>query len=196
MAACAAALMLFIQRAAPEAGDESLGACLAALRSQLPPQVKPATFDAQTRDVRDLRPMIDNAQRAQPEFEVPIWDYLARRTDAQRVAQGRELMKREAAALAAVERRHGAALVGGLAVEQAAMVALQRIERHQLGRHPHLDAPREAVGPAEAAQVARRGGQRIGHAAHDVGRRAAVAVAHEAHEGARHELRHPEGAGP
>src|SRR5436305_8444188 len=107
MAACAAALMLFIQRAAPEAGDDSLGACLAALRSQLPPQVKPATFDAQTRDVHDLRPMIDNAQRAQPEFEVPIWDYLARRTDAQRVAQGRELMKREAAALAAVERRHG-----------------------------------------------------------------------------------------
>jgi len=88
---------------------EPLSACIATLRHDLAARrdVTPETFDTYTRDVQDLRPLIDNASRVQPEFQLPIWDYLARRTDPQRVAQGRELMQREAAALDAIEKRHG-----------------------------------------------------------------------------------------
>jgi glucose-6-phosphate 1-epimerase len=101
---------------------EPLSACIASLRQDLAARrdVKPETFDTYTRDVQDLRPLIDSASRAQPEFQVPIWDYLARRTDALRVAQGRELMQREAAALAGIERRNG--------VEAATAVAVFGVE--------------------------------------------------------------------
>src|SRR6185369_16351882 len=88
-----------------------LAACIEALRQELPShrEVLPRSFDLYTREAQDLRPVIENAARAQPEFQLPIWDYLARRVDAQRIAQGRELMQRETAALGAIAQRHGVA---------------------------------------------------------------------------------------
>jgi glucose-6-phosphate 1-epimerase len=101
---------------------EPLSACIAVLRQDLTTRrdIRPETFDTYTRDAQDLRPLIDNATREQPEFQVPIWDYLARRTDAQRVAQGRELLQRESAALAAIEQRSG--------VEGATVVSVFGVE--------------------------------------------------------------------
>jgi lytic murein transglycosylase len=109
ISACACTVIALTQSGATGQVLEPLATCIATLREELPshPQVLPQTFDTYTREVQDLRPLIDNATHAQPEFQLQIWDYLARRTDAQRVAQGRELMQREAAALRDIERRHG-----------------------------------------------------------------------------------------
>jgi lytic murein transglycosylase len=114
-----------------------LSACIAALRQELPShrEVLPRSFDLYTRDVQDLRPVIDNEARAQPEFQLRIWDYLARRVDAQRIAQGRELMRSEAAALGAIAGRHG--------VDAAAAVAVFGVETDYgrvSGRYPVVDA--------------------------------------------------------
>jgi lytic murein transglycosylase len=103
-------LLLAALAAAPVAGepdDASLAACTARLRKDLRahPEVSPRAFDAAVRAASDLRPEIARASAAQPEFEVPVGDYLARRVDARRVADGRALMEREAAALDAVARR-------------------------------------------------------------------------------------------
>src|SRR6188768_3128789 len=77
---------------------EPFSACVAALRQDLDQhrEVRRETFDTYTGGAQDLRPLIDGASRAQPEFELPIRDYLARRADAERAAEGRALMQREA----------------------------------------------------------------------------------------------------
>jgi glucose-6-phosphate 1-epimerase len=87
--------------------DSALAACIRHLRHELPahPEVSARTFDAHARPSSDLRPLIERASAEQPEFELPVWDYLARRVDAQRVADGRAVMEREAAALDAIGRR-------------------------------------------------------------------------------------------
>jgi len=117
--------------------ERPLSACIAALRSELRahPEVRPQTFDTYTRDVQDLRSVIESASRAQPEFEIPIWDYLARRVDAQRIAEGRALLQQQAGALEAIARRHG--------VDPATAVAVLGIETDYgrvAGRHPVVDA--------------------------------------------------------
>jgi lytic murein transglycosylase len=43
----------------------------------------------------------------QPEFTTPVWDYLAFLVDDQRIADGREVMRRHADALSSAERRFG-----------------------------------------------------------------------------------------
>ncbi|HEX6703122.1 MAG TPA: lytic murein transglycosylase [Albitalea sp.] len=109
ISALSSAVVLLTQTGATGELGEPLEGCIAALRQDLPrhPEVSTKTFDTHTREVQDLRPLIDNATRAQPEFQLPIWDYLARRADAQRVEQGRELMAREATALRVIGQRHG-----------------------------------------------------------------------------------------
>jgi glucose-6-phosphate 1-epimerase len=132
-----AAALLFVHPGVHSQDDMSLAACIHKLRRELPShrEVRPQTFDLYTRDAADLRPLIDNAARAQPEFQLPIWDYLVRRVDAQRVAQGLELLERQATALGAIEQRHG--------VDAATLVAVFGIET-DYGRvpdtHPVVDA--------------------------------------------------------
>ena len=111
--------------------------CIAELRRELPsqPRLRRETFDTHLREVQDLRPLIDGAASSQPEFQLHIWDYLARRTDAQRIAQGRELMQRETRSLAAIERQHG--------VDAATTVAVFGVETDYgrvAGGHPVVDA--------------------------------------------------------
>jgi membrane-bound lytic murein transglycosylase B len=86
--ACVAVLAT---QGAPAQEAQPLAACIASLRQELRahPDVSPRTFDTYTREVQDLRPVIENASRAQPEFQIAIWDYLARRVDARRIAEGR-----------------------------------------------------------------------------------------------------------
>lgn len=117
--------------------DPGLAPCIGALRQRLDehPQVLPRTFEQYTRSAQDLRPVIEAATAGQPEFQVPIWDYLTRRVDPERIADGRALLSGQAAALAAIEKRHG--------VDPATVVAVFGIETDYgrvQGRYPVVDA--------------------------------------------------------
>jgi glucose-6-phosphate 1-epimerase len=112
-------------------------ACLRVLRQELPtqPPVRAETFDRYTRSVEDLRPLIDQSSAAQPEFKLPIWDYLARLVDAKRETDGRAVLQRHAAALADIGRRHG--------VDASTAVAVFGVETDYgrvPGRYPVVDA--------------------------------------------------------
>ena len=114
-----------------------LAACITALRKELPAHrdVSVQTFETYTREAQDLRPVIENATRAQPEFRIPIWDYLARRVDPQRIEDGRALLQQEAPALEGIARSHR--------VEPAVAVAVFGIETDYgrvRGRYPVVDA--------------------------------------------------------
>lgn len=114
-----------------------LGSCVRSLRTELPrqPAVTLDSFDRYTRGAEDLRPLIERSTATQPEFKLPVWDYLARLVDAQRETDGRAVLEREAAALAAIERRH--------AVDAATVVAVFGVETDYgrvPGRYPVVDA--------------------------------------------------------
>lgn len=114
-----------------------LPTCLRVLRHELPaqPPVRADSFDRYTRSVEDLRPLIDQSSAAQPEFKLPIWDYLARLVDAKREADGRAVLQRHAAALLDIEHRHG--------VDAATAVAVFGVETDYgrvPGRYPVVDA--------------------------------------------------------
>lgn len=133
----AAAALAATPGAAVAQEAQPLSACVATLRKDLRahPEVSAQTFDTYTRDVQDLRPVIESASQAQPEFVLPIWDYLARRVDAQRIAEGRALLQQQAAALADIARRHR--------VDPATTVAVLGIETNYgsvAGRYPVVDA--------------------------------------------------------
>lgn len=130
----AAALLMV---ASPSHAQTDWQRCIDALRQDLPsnPQVRAETFDAQTRKAQDLRPPIDNATRTQPEFQLPIWDYLARLVDDKRVRDGAQVLQREAPALAAIAARHR--------VDAATLVAILGVESdfgRLPGRYPVVDA--------------------------------------------------------
>jgi len=130
-----AVALLVLPLAGSAQPTDTLSDCISTLRQELPSKLKPETFDTHTRNVQDLRPVIDNATRSQPEFKLPIWDYLARRTDAQRVAQGRDLLKSEGAALESIEHKQG--------VDAATTVAVFGVETDYgrvKGAYPVVDA--------------------------------------------------------
>jgi lytic murein transglycosylase len=52
-------------------------------------------------------PSVLEAASYQPEFRIPIWDYLAGLVDDQRIADGRSMLAEWAAVLAAVEQKYG-----------------------------------------------------------------------------------------
>ena len=117
--------------------DNDLSSCLDALRRELPehPQVRAESFDAYTRGAKDLRATIEAATAAQPEFVLPIWDYVARRVDARRVDEGRDLLRSQAQALERVQSEHG--------VDAASVVAVFGVETdygRARGRYPVVDA--------------------------------------------------------
>lgn len=131
-----AALLLAHDAVQPQA-DMSFAICIGQLRRELPSyrEVKRQTFDLYTRGASDLRQVIDGATRSQPEFRLSIWDYLARRVDAQRVAQGRALIERESSALGAIAQRHS--------VDPATVVAVFGVETDYgrvSGAYPVVDA--------------------------------------------------------
>ena len=112
-------------------------ACIEALRRELPrhPEVRAETFATHTRDVQDLRPVIRAASDNQPEFKLPIWDYIARLVDAQRIADGKEVLAAQSKALQAITLRRG--------VDGATVVAVFGVETDYgkvEGRHRVIDA--------------------------------------------------------
>ena len=141
LALAAASLLLAAGGSALAAEEDtaadSLAPCVDALRKRLPeaPDVSARTFEQYTRTAQDLRPVIEAATASQPEFQIPIWDYLTRRVDAERIADGRALLASQAAALSAIEKRHG--------VDAATAVAVFGIETDYgrvQGRYPVVDA--------------------------------------------------------
>lgn len=52
-------------------------------------------------------PRVIELMNSQPEFKTPIWDYLGFLVDDEKVAEGREMLRRHAATLAAAEQRFG-----------------------------------------------------------------------------------------
>jgi lytic murein transglycosylase len=81
--------------------------CVAGIRSQaLNEGISAAVFD---RAMSGVQPDMDviKAMNSQPEFKTPIWDYLGALVDDERVAEGRALLSRHSATLAAAESRFG-----------------------------------------------------------------------------------------
>ncbi|MBT9554260.1 MAG: lytic murein transglycosylase [Hydrogenophaga sp.] len=71
----------------------------------------------------------------QPEFRMPIWDYLSGLVDDERVQQGQAMLAQHAEVLARVQQRHG--------VDPATVVAVWGVESNfgqTLGKYPLLQA--------------------------------------------------------
>ena len=93
--------------ALPASAQASFQSCLAGLKSAAAQRgVSSATFDRAmagvTPDMKIIE-LMDN----QPEFKTPIWDYLGTLVDEEKVAEGREMLRRHARTLAAAEQRFG-----------------------------------------------------------------------------------------
>ena len=99
----------------------------------------------------------------------------------QAVGQGRAVHQRQAGGAPGGDGALGLAAGAGRAVA---------------GGQAHLEAPGFAAAVAGVLQKLGGGGQRVGHGVDDVAPAVAVEVDRAAEEGAGHELRLPEGAGP
>jgi lytic murein transglycosylase len=91
--------------AAPALAD--FDGCVAGIRaSALSQGVSGAVFDRAMAGVTP-DPKVIEAMNNQPEFRTPIWDYLGALVDEERVAEGRQMLRTHASALAAAEQRYG-----------------------------------------------------------------------------------------
>jgi glucose-6-phosphate 1-epimerase len=114
------------------------GACIDALkreRAQQRPPVSVETFERFVRDAQDMRAAIRAASEGQPEFTLPIWDYIARLVDGQRVDDGRKVLATHALPLRTIASRHG--------VDAATVVAVFGVETDYgriEGKHRVVDA--------------------------------------------------------
>lgn len=99
-----AARLAFAQ---PAPSQDSLARCLAALRSS--PSARRIADSTWTRHVTGLTldTRIIEQRDAQPEFKLPIWDYLAVMVDDERIDDGRRLMREHRATFDTIERRYG-----------------------------------------------------------------------------------------
>ncbi len=112
-------------------------ACIESLRRELPqhPQVRAETFDTYTRDAQDIRAAIRAATESQPEFTLPVWDYIARLVDTRRIAEGKDVLSEQADRLIAIVARRG--------VDAETAVAVFGVETDYgkvSGRHRVIDA--------------------------------------------------------
>lgn len=105
--AAAMALGAWIVASATPARAQDFAGCLAGIRASAAGQGVPAGIFDRTMAGVTPDPKILELMDNQPEFKTPIWDYLATLVDEEKVAQGRELMRRHASALAAAEARYG-----------------------------------------------------------------------------------------
>src|SRR5688500_20289932 len=115
-------LAFAILPAGPSAQEADFARCLAASRAA--PQGQPLTADTWERYARGLQhdPRVIAQQQAQPEFTLPMWDYVAVMVDDERIADGQRLMVEHSATLETIERRYR--------VDPAVVVAIWGIESH------------------------------------------------------------------
>jgi lytic murein transglycosylase len=91
--------------ATPASAD--FDSCVAGIRAAAVSQgVSGSVFDRAMANVTPDMKVIE-AMNNQPEFRTPIWDYLGALVDEERVAEGRQMLRTHASALAAAEARFG-----------------------------------------------------------------------------------------
>jgi lytic murein transglycosylase len=102
------------------AQDADFARCLAAIRASPPgKRIAAQTWDRYARGLQP-DPRITAQQQTQPEFTLPIWDYIAVMVDDERIDDGRRVMVEHASTLEAIERRYR--------VDPAVVVAIWGIE--------------------------------------------------------------------
>jgi lytic murein transglycosylase len=102
------------------AQDSDFARCLGAIRASPPgKRLAAETWDRYARGLQP-DPRIIAQQQTQPEFTLPIWDYIAVMVDDERIADGRRMMIEHASTLNAIERRYR--------VDGAVVVAIWGIE--------------------------------------------------------------------
>lgn len=111
---------LLLALAATHAAAADLSACLAKLEPAARAKgVSAATYARHTKGlVSD--PSVLEALDAQPEFVTPIWDYLAGLVDAERIADGKRMLREHAATLEDVSKQYR--------VDKEAIVAVWGVE--------------------------------------------------------------------
>lgn len=129
------AALALLSLALPAQADASFDACLD--RLQAPARAAGVSPDIYARLTRDLTPDMSVIEKLdyQPEFRLPIWDYLAGLVDEERVAEGKLLLERHAATLRQVQQRFG--------VDPATVVAVWGVESNfgqSFGKYPLLQA--------------------------------------------------------
>jgi lytic murein transglycosylase len=93
---------------APAQVQQGFGACLASLKTEATSRgISAQTFDTLTAGVVEPDTTVTEAQSNQPEFKIPIWDYLASLVDEERVADGLARLKEWESVLAQAEQRFG-----------------------------------------------------------------------------------------
>jgi lytic murein transglycosylase len=86
---------------------QDFDACVKELRGEATANgISNATFDAAFAQLQP-DPTVIEASESQPEFETPVWDYLARLVDDKRVAEGRAMLEQWRRPLNAAQRRYG-----------------------------------------------------------------------------------------
>ena len=99
--------LLAASLALPGAARADFASCLAAMRNEAAHSGIPAAvFDQATAGVQPDMKILD-LQKNQPEFKTPIWDYLAGLVDDERIADGKEGLRKYARAFAQAEERYG-----------------------------------------------------------------------------------------
>ena len=130
-AALLGALGCTVGGAAWAQADADLGRCLAGLQSAAQAAgVSAATWREHTAGLQ-ADPVVVARLDDQPEFRLPIWDYLAALVDDERIADGRARLAEHRDTLAAVQRRFG--------VDAETVVAVWGVESdygREFGRFP------------------------------------------------------------
>lgn len=107
----------------------SFRTCLAGLRGEAAAKgIKAATFKRAMKGVEPDRGVVE-AMDAQPEFQVPVWDYMAGLVDERRITDGRAEVAKWAAVLQQAEERFG--------VDRHVLVAVWGVETNygrQMGK--------------------------------------------------------------
>lgn len=116
---------------APAVAMAEFGTCLGKLRGEAAVQgISPQLFDAVMRGVQPDRSVL-KAMDYQPEFKVPVWDYVAGFVDEERINDGKEKLTEWAEVLSEIERQFG--------VDRHVIVALWGVETNYgkvMGRRP------------------------------------------------------------
>jgi lytic murein transglycosylase len=94
--------------AAPVLAQGNFAACLAGLKGEATSRgISAQTFDTLTAGVTEPDTTVTEAQANQPEFKIPIWDYMAMLVDEERVADGKARLKEWEPILVKAEERFG-----------------------------------------------------------------------------------------
>jgi glucose-6-phosphate 1-epimerase len=90
-----------------QASEAAFDACLIQLRADAVARGVPAAAAERHLAGLERDPAVLEALDFQPEFKIPIWDYLAGLVDGERVDDGRAMLAQWADTLSAVQARHG-----------------------------------------------------------------------------------------